>query len=74
LPTLAKHKGVRALDLWGVAGEKATELERLAAENVKRVTRRSLDDAAWYDDRAGVSPSQIEPFVETKSVWHPVGV
>ena len=41
------------------------ELERLAADNVKRVVRGLPD---------GQSPWQIAAFLELKTVWHPVGV
>ena len=73
LPHLAKHMGVRALDLWDVADSDAEGLESAAADNVKRVSRRSLDSAGWLDDQATTSPSWIERFVESKTVWHPMG-
>jgi acyl-CoA reductase-like NAD-dependent aldehyde dehydrogenase len=63
-PVLAGHMDVNALDLSGQDGEVA-ELERLAAENVKRVVRGATDDqSAW----------EISPFLELKTVWHPIGV
>jgi hypothetical protein len=55
---------VNALDLAGVDGQ-AEELERLAAENVKRVVRGGADDQ---------SPWEIASFLELKTVWHPIGV
>ena len=41
-PWLASHLDVNAIDLTGVAGDRdlATELERAAAENLKRVAGR----------------------------------
>ena len=63
-PWLAGHMDVNALDVTGVDGEVA-ELERLAAENVKRVVRGAADgQSAW----------EISPFLELKTVWHPIGV
>ena len=51
-----------------VAGEEATlawiELERLAAENVKRVEHGRADVR---------SPWEIASFLELKTVWHPMG-
>ncbi len=73
LSHLARHAGVRALDLWGIEGDEARDTERLAADNVKRVTRRSLDAAAWLDAERCTAPGWIERFVETKTVWHPMG-
>jgi acyl-CoA reductase-like NAD-dependent aldehyde dehydrogenase len=63
-PWLAGHMDVNALDLSGADGE-AAELEQLAAENVKRVVRGSVD---------GQSPWEIERFLEMKTVWHPIVV
>ena len=52
---------VNAIDVAGADGQVA-ELERLAAENVKRVGRA--------DEQ---SPWAIASFLELKTVWHPVG-
>ena len=61
---LAAHMDVNALDLSAADGE-AGELERLAAENVKRVVRSGSEEQ---------SPWQIGAFLELKTVWHPIGV
>ena len=63
-PILAGHMDVNALDLAGADGDVA-ELERLAAENVKRVVRGSVN---------GQSPWEVASFLELKTVWHPIGV
>jgi acyl-CoA reductase-like NAD-dependent aldehyde dehydrogenase len=62
-PVLAAHMDVNALDLGASNGDVA-ELERLAAENVKRVVRSSAD---------AQSPWEIAAFLELKTVWHPIG-
>jgi acyl-CoA reductase-like NAD-dependent aldehyde dehydrogenase len=62
-PVLATHMDVNALDLAGADGE-APELERLAAENVKRVVRGRPD---------AQSPWEVASFLELKTVWHPIG-
>jgi acyl-CoA reductase-like NAD-dependent aldehyde dehydrogenase len=62
-PWLAGHMDVNAIDVTGADGL-APELERLAAENVKRVVRGSAD---------GQSPWEIAAFLELKTVWHPIG-
>jgi acyl-CoA reductase-like NAD-dependent aldehyde dehydrogenase len=62
-PVLAGHMDVNAVDLTGVDGDGA-ELERLAAENVKRVVRGEAD---------GQSLRDITAFLELKTVWHPAG-
>jgi len=63
-PWLAGHMDVNAIDLTGADGA-AGELERLAAENVKRVIRSTADTQ---------SPWEIEAFLELKTVWHPIGL
>ena len=63
-PVLAAHMDVNALDVSGADGE-VGELEKLAADNVKRVIRGAADDqSAW----------EISRFLELKTVWHPIGV
>jgi acyl-CoA reductase-like NAD-dependent aldehyde dehydrogenase len=62
-PWLASHMDVNALDLTGADGASA-ELERAAADNVKRVVRSKPDSQ---------SPWEIASFLELKTVWHPVG-
>ena len=62
-PVLAAHMDVNALDLTGVDGDR-TELERLAAENVKRVVRNGEGQSPWH----------AAAFLEMKTVWHPIGV
>jgi acyl-CoA reductase-like NAD-dependent aldehyde dehydrogenase len=63
-PVLAAHMDVNALDLSAADGDTG-ELERLAAENVKRVVRGAPDTQ---------SPWQVAAFLELKTVWHPIGV
>jgi acyl-CoA reductase-like NAD-dependent aldehyde dehydrogenase len=62
-PWLAGHMDVNAIDLTGFEGP-TTELERAAAENVKRVVRSDADTE---------SPWEIASFLEFKTVWHPIG-
>jgi acyl-CoA reductase-like NAD-dependent aldehyde dehydrogenase len=68
-PPLAGHADVNALDLAG-AGELAAELEELAATTLKRVLRPRPEDD-WEEPDPGLE--RIRPFVETKTVWHPIG-
>jgi len=71
MPWLASHADVNALDLAGVSDAAlATSLEQEAADTVKRV-RRATTDADWFAD-PGLS--RLRAFVETKTVWHPLGV
>jgi acyl-CoA reductase-like NAD-dependent aldehyde dehydrogenase len=69
-PWLASHMDVNAIDLTGVRDETlATDLERSAADNLKRVRRPAVDD--WVTD-PGLD--RMTTFLETKTVWHPIGV
>jgi acyl-CoA reductase-like NAD-dependent aldehyde dehydrogenase len=69
-PWLAAHMDVNALDLAGVDdAELRRDLEIAAADNVKRVRRPDTTD--WSAD-PGLA--RLRSFVETKTVWHPIGV
>jgi acyl-CoA reductase-like NAD-dependent aldehyde dehydrogenase len=62
-PWLASHMDVNAIDLAGADGQ-TPELERAAADNVKRVVHGVADGQSLYE---------ITPFLELKTVWHPIG-
>ena len=70
-PWLASHMDVNGIDLTGVTDEElATDLEVAAADNLKRV-RRPAPGTDWL-----VEPGldRMTQFLETKTVWHPIGV
>jgi acyl-CoA reductase-like NAD-dependent aldehyde dehydrogenase len=67
-PVLAGHMDVNAIDLTGVAPAGRADLERLAAENLKRVF------AADEDWMASPGTRRLLAFLETKTVWHPLGI
>jgi acyl-CoA reductase-like NAD-dependent aldehyde dehydrogenase len=62
-PWLASHMDVNAIDLTGADGLRA-DLERAAADNVKRVVHGAPDSQSLYE---------ISAFLELKTVWHPIG-
>ncbi|MER7880961.1 aldehyde dehydrogenase family protein [Streptomyces solisilvae] len=66
---LAAHQDVNAIDLAGAKPELAVELEKAAAENLKRVLRPQAVD--WAADPG---TGRLLAFLETKTVWHPMGV
>jgi acyl-CoA reductase-like NAD-dependent aldehyde dehydrogenase len=72
-PTLASHMDVNAIDLTGLAGspDTARELEVTAAENLKRVVRAPAAEPDW-----ALEPGleRMTTFLETKTVWHPIGI
>jgi acyl-CoA reductase-like NAD-dependent aldehyde dehydrogenase len=78
IAVLAGHADVDALDTWGVPDDLRTDVELLAADDVKRVLRRPTTVAEarfdWLDDRAAERPEWIAAFLEMKTVWHPIGV
>ncbi|MCQ8189325.1 aldehyde dehydrogenase family protein [Streptomyces rugosispiralis] len=65
---LAAHQDVNAIDLAGADEELATELEKAAADNLKRVVRPQPVD--WPADPG---TARLLAFLETKTVWHPMG-
>jgi acyl-CoA reductase-like NAD-dependent aldehyde dehydrogenase len=69
-PWMASHQDIDALDLAG-AGELSAELERSAADTVKRVLRPEPTEPDWA---YAPDMKRMTAFLETKTVWHPVGV
>ncbi len=69
-PTLASHMDVNAIDLTG-AGDLAASLELAAADNLKRVRRPAASPEDWY---AEPGLERMTWALETKTVWHPVGI
>jgi len=72
-PWLASHMDVNAIDLAGVAGrtDLATQLEVAAADNLKRVRRAPAAEPDWT---AEPELDAMTDFLETKTVWHPIGL
>jgi acyl-CoA reductase-like NAD-dependent aldehyde dehydrogenase len=79
-PPLAAHQDVNAIDLTGAPNEAlAKELEIAAADNLKRVLRpQPVDPQAGgpqpVDWTADPGTERLLAFLETKTVWHPIGV
>ena len=74
-PHLAKHREVIGIDAWIVDADLRRTVESEGADNVKRVkTHVPMDAEGWLDERTGQGLGWIERFLETKTVWHPVGV
>jgi len=72
-PWLASHMDVNAIDLTGIAGDEDQRrtLEVQAAENLKRVMRAPDAEPDWT---AEPGLDRLTLFLETKTVWHPVGI
>ncbi|MDP9609448.1 aldehyde dehydrogenase family protein [Streptomyces demainii] len=66
---LAAHQDVNAIDLTGAGEALAKELEIAAADNLKRVLRPQPVD--WAADPG---TGRLLAFLETKTVWHPMGL
>ena len=65
LPWLAAHMDVNAIDVGGCTPDEVVEIEKAAADNVKRVVKMPSGE---------VSPHLITAFMEMKTIWHPIGV
>jgi len=70
-PWLASHMDVNAIDLTGADPEGGIELEQAAADTVKRVLPAPPAEPDWT---APPDLSRLRSFLETKTVWHPMGV
>lgn len=70
-PWLAEHADVDGIDLTGAPAGRAMEFEREAAGTIKRVVRPPATEPDWTAD-PGLT--RMTPFLETKTVWHPMGL
>jgi acyl-CoA reductase-like NAD-dependent aldehyde dehydrogenase len=72
-PWLASHMDVNAIDLAGIAGDTdlGRALEVSAADNLKRYLRAPAAEPDWT---AVPGVERLTFFLETKTVWHPVGM
>ena len=68
-PWLASHMDVNAIDVGGAPGALADDMAVAAAENLKRVIR--LPGGDWA---AEPSLERMFGYLETKTVWHPMGM
>jgi acyl-CoA reductase-like NAD-dependent aldehyde dehydrogenase len=63
-PWAASHMDIDGFDISGVAKKKQGALKEAGAENLKRI----------HSFTSGQSPARILAFMESKTVWHSVGV
>ncbi|MBB5893446.1 aldehyde dehydrogenase family protein [Kutzneria kofuensis] len=70
-PWLAAHADVNALDLTGAPDAIKADLERAAAGTVKRLVRAGRGEPDWAREP---DVSRMRAVLETKTVWHPMGV
>jgi acyl-CoA reductase-like NAD-dependent aldehyde dehydrogenase len=70
-PALGAHRDLNAIDDAAGDSELGAELDRLAAETVKRT--RHGDPATTYEDATGDALARLEAVTELKTAWHPVG-
>jgi acyl-CoA reductase-like NAD-dependent aldehyde dehydrogenase len=70
VPVLAAHRDVDGLDLAGAEPVLAAAAEASGATNIKRISRGV---APGHDWRRDPGTARLLRFVETKTVWHPIG-
>ena len=63
-PWFASHMDIDGLDISGLDAKLVTEIKKGGAQNLKRI--HSFKEVA--------SPGRILAFMESKTVWHPIGV
>jgi acyl-CoA reductase-like NAD-dependent aldehyde dehydrogenase len=71
-PWLASHMDVNAIDLVGSAKDDLVALEVAAADNLKRVLRADAARDSDWTRTPGLE--RLLGYLETKTVWHPIGV
>jgi len=74
VPALATHRDVDAIDDGSLDPAFSRLIEEEAADRVRRIARPKVAVAAdWFDPRKTEGIAAIEPFLEIKTTWHPVG-
>jgi acyl-CoA reductase-like NAD-dependent aldehyde dehydrogenase len=68
---MSRHREIAALLGANLSPSQRTSVQEAAADNLKRVHLVKHSDAQWEDDGLVASPWNIEPFVESKTIWHP---
>jgi acyl-CoA reductase-like NAD-dependent aldehyde dehydrogenase len=68
-PWLASHMDVNAIDIAGAPGALADDMAVAAADNLKRVVRLPATD---WSAEPGIE--RMTSYLETKTIWHPVGL
>jgi acyl-CoA reductase-like NAD-dependent aldehyde dehydrogenase len=68
---LGAHRDLNAIIDAGGDAELGAELDRLAAETIKRARHR--DAAAAYETAVSDALERIEAVTELKTAWHPIG-
>lgn len=71
VPVLAAHRDVDGVHAAGVSPELAKTIREGIADNLKRTKVHAAVD--WFSPGECEGPWWIEPFVEFKTAWHPVG-
>jgi acyl-CoA reductase-like NAD-dependent aldehyde dehydrogenase len=70
-PHLARHMDVNALEAFSLDLPFAAELERLAADNLKRCRMIAAPSPAEWFSTEAQDLANIAAFTETKTIWHP---
>ena len=74
-PHIARHREVGGISAWIEDPALRRSIEQEAADGVKRVRAYSGGIAdRLFDPRRGQGLGYVEPFMEFKTVWHPIGV
>ena len=72
LPHIATHRAFGAIVAAGLAASRRRTLQEGAVDALVRV-HPTMDAVDFEDERHWTSPKVLMPFVETKTIWHPVG-
>jgi acyl-CoA reductase-like NAD-dependent aldehyde dehydrogenase len=74
-PHMARHREVISIEAWCEDTALRADLEKAGADSIKRVkTMTALTPEAWHDPRRGQGIGWIERHLETKTIWHPMGL
>ena len=72
LPHFAQHRDIASIYASGLSKKQRIVIETNASNNLTRFTYLQIPKKDWFDSKATASPWNLEPFVEMKTIWHPL--
>lgn len=72
LPHISTHRGLGAVVAAGLSRSQKTQLKEGGVDSLMRVNP-TMDANEFTDEAFWTSPRALMPFIEVKTMWHPVG-
>ncbi|MBM44196.1 MAG: aldehyde dehydrogenase [Phycisphaerae bacterium] len=68
---MAEHREIQVLAAARLKPAQRELIQTAAADGLKRVNLLEYSESDWNDDDVAASPWDLEPYIDTKTIWHP---